>query len=152
VNKEHKLLALGLLLSQALLNAGVATNVTQINRYATIENKPLASQVNPLLAVQQVHFPEGVRTVGDAVQHWLRYSGFALVDAAILPMVLKEVLEQPLPQVQRNLGPLTVQDGLQVLVGQSVFTLVQDPLHRRVSFKLKPQFAHLASHTKRGQA
>ena len=37
-----------------------AANVTQINRYATVINKPLAAQVNPLLTVQQIHFPEQV--------------------------------------------------------------------------------------------
>ena len=49
-----------------------AANVTQINRYATVANKPLASQVNPLLTVQQMPFPQEVSTVGDAIVYWLQ--------------------------------------------------------------------------------
>lgn len=151
MKKEHKIIITAIALLQALCSPGIAANVTQISRYATVENKPMDSQVNPLLAVQQIHFPEQVHTVGEALNYWLQYSGFALVSDASLPPALKEVLVQPLPQVQRNLGPLRVQDGLEVLVGQPVFSLVQDPLHRRVSFKLKPQFAHLAQNA-RGKA
>lgn len=121
----------------------MAANVTQINRYATVENKPLVSQINPLLTVQQIHFPQQVRTVGEALTYWLQYSGFALADEERRSQALKDILQQPLPQVDRNLGPLTVQDGLEVLVGQQVFSLSQDPLHRKVNFRLKPAYAQL---------
>ena len=114
-----------------------AANVTQINRYATVANKPLASQVNPLLTVQQMHFPQEVSTVGDALAYWLQYSGFKLADESRLLPVFKTLMTQPLPQVDRNFGPLTIQDGLVVLAGQSEFTLVQNPLTRTVNFKLK---------------
>ena len=114
-----------------------AANVTQINRYATVANKPLASQVNPLLTVQQMPFPQEVSTVGDAIVYWLQYSGFKLADESRLLPVFKTLMKQPLPQVDRNFGPLTIQDGLIVLAGQSEFTLVQNPLTRTVNFKLK---------------
>ena len=114
-----------------------AANVTQINRYATVDNKPLASQVNPLLTVQQMHFPQEVSTVGDAIVYWLQYSGFKLDDDARLLPVFKILMQQPLPQVDRNFGPLTIQDGLVVLAGKEEFALVQNPLTRTVNFKLK---------------
>lgn len=115
-----------------------AANVTQVNRYATVANKPLAAQVNPLLAVQQIHFPQEVKTIGQAVEWWLRYSGFTLAIKEKQPENLQAVMRLPLPQIDRNLGPLTVKDGLEVLVGQQVFTLVEDPLLRQVNFQLKP--------------
>ncbi len=137
------------LLACALWVTGAhAAHVTQINRYATVENKPLTAQINPLLTVQQIHFPRDVQTVGAALTYWMQYSGFSLVELARMPVVLKAVLEQPLPQVDRNLGPLTIQDGLEVLVGQPVFTLVQDPLRRQVNFRLKPQYAQAANRYK----
>lgn len=118
--------------------AAQAANVTQVNRYATVANKPLAAQVNPLLAVQQIHFPQEVKTIGQAVDWWLRYSGFKLIAKDKQPESLQAIMRQPLPQIDRNLGPLTVKDGLEVLVGQQVFTLVEDPLLRQVNFQLKP--------------
>jgi len=117
---------------------GQAANVTQINRYATVANKPIPAQINPLLAVQQIHFPQDVKTVGQAIEWWLQYSGYSLVAAEKQPDSLQSVLHQPLPQIHKNLGPLTVKDGLEVLAGQQVFELMEDPLLRVVNFKLKP--------------
>lgn len=129
------LLCCGLLL---ITQVSKAANVTQINRYASVANKPLAAQINPLLAVQQIHFPQDVQTIGQAVEWWLKYSGFTLVAKEKQPESLQAVMRQPLPQIDRNLGPLTVKDGLEVLVGQQVFTLVEDSLLRQVNFQLKP--------------
>lgn len=122
-----------------------AANLTQVNRYATVENKPLISQINPLLTVQQIHFPQQIHTVGEALTHWMQYSGYSLVDGAVQNQALKDIMQQPLPQVDRNLGPLTVRDGLEVLVDQQVFSLIQDPLHRTINFKLKPQYAQVVT-------
>ena len=118
--------------------SSLAANVTQINRYATVANKPLAAQINPLLAVQQVHFPQEVQTIGQAIEWWLKFSGFSLVSKEKQPESLQAVMRQALPQIDRTLGPLSVKDGLEVLVGQQSFALIEDPLLRQVNFKLKP--------------
>ena len=128
-----------------------AANVTQINRYATVENKPLSAQINPLLAIQQVHFSQDIKTVGQAMTYWLGYSGFSLAPTNKQPPNLQTVMRQPLPQIVRNLGPLTVKDGLEVLAGQQVFTLTHDPLLREVNFKLKPAFTPVVKHTPRSK-
>lgn len=117
---------------------GQAANVTQVNRYATVANKPMPAQINPLMAVQHIHFPSDVKTVGQAIEWWLQYSGYRLVAVEKQPEILQAVLRQPLPQIHKNLGPLTVRDGLEVLAGQQVFELIEDPLLRVVNFKLKP--------------
>lgn len=134
-----KISAIALLTATAC--SAQAANITQINRYATVDNKPLRAQVNPLQAVQQVHFPQSVQTVGQAITYWLQYSGYSLVKVEKQPLSLQAVMQQRLPQIDRNLGPLTIKDGLEVLAGQEVFTLTQDPLLREVNFKLKPAFA-----------
>ena len=121
--------------------------MTQINRYASVDNKPLLAQVNPLLTVQRIHFPKKVITVGDAVTYWIQHSGFKLANDSQLPPALKTLMTAPLPQVDRTLGPLTIQDGLTVLVGQEVFTLIQNPLTRTVNFKLKPTYVPIRGHS-----
>jgi len=119
---------------------GHTANVTQINRYATVINKPLAAQINPLLAVQQIHFPQEVKTVGQAIEWWLHYSGYTLVPQNKQSESLQLVMRSPLPQIHRNLGPLTVREGVEILAGQKIFMLVEDPLKREVNVKLKPAY------------
>ena len=118
----------------------LASNVTQINRYATVENKALVAQINPLLAVQKVHFPQEVKTLSDALTYWLQYSGFRMANCEEQSKALQAALLLPLPSVVRNLGPLTVEEGLVVLVGKNVFLLKKDFLHRKVNFVLKPPY------------
>jgi type IV pili sensor histidine kinase/response regulator len=122
------------LLVFAALTAQCA-NLTQINRYATVANQPLPAQVNPLLAVQQVYFHHEIKTIGEALINWLRFSGFHLAASDKQLESLNSLLAQPLPQVDRNLGPLTVLDGLRVLVGLHEFEVIQDPLLREINFK-----------------
>ncbi|WP_019215197.1 PFGI-1 class ICE element type IV pilus protein PilL2 [Legionella tunisiensis] len=113
-----------------------AANITQVGRYATVNNQPLAAQINPLKTVQQIHFPASIQTIGEAVNYWLRYSGYHLSPKEKQSEGLQQVFQQPLPQVNRNLGPLTITNGLTVLVGQHLFSLKQDDLLREVNFSL----------------
>lgn len=145
--KTKKLLIL--LSTLAIAGLTEAQNITQIGRYVTVANKPQAAQINPLLTVVQVHFPQEIETVGDAIDYWIAYSGYKLVSADKQSAALSEVLKQKLPQSDRSLGPLTIQDGLRVLVGQDVFELACDPLHRLVSFDLNKKY-QLALHKTKG--
>lgn len=113
-----------------------AANITQIGRYATVNNQPLAEQINPLKTVQQIHFPSSIHTIGNALDYWIRYSGYHLATKEKQSEALQQVFQQPLPQVSRNLGPLTITDGLTVLVGQQLFRLKQDDLLREINFSL----------------
>ncbi|MCE0722788.1 hypothetical protein [Legionella resiliens] len=116
--------------------SGQAANLTQVGRYATVNNQPLAAQINPLKTVQQIHFPASIQTIGEAVNYWLRYSGYHLASKEKQSESLQQVFQQPLPQVNRNLGPLSITDGLTVLVGQHLFNLKQDDLLREINFSL----------------
>lgn len=113
-----------------------AANITQVSRYATVKNQPLAAQINPLKTIQQIHFPASIQSIGDAVNYWLRYSGYHLAPKEKQSESLQQVFQQPLPQVSRNLGPLMIADGLTVLVGQQLFNLKQDDLLREINFSL----------------
>lgn len=115
----------------------MAADVTQINRYATVAHKPLPAQVNPLKAVQQMHFPQEIKTVGEAVAYWLQHSGYHLAASEKQAENLKQVLSAPLPHVDRTLGPLSIEAGLLVLVGQGDFVLKTHAFTREINFQLK---------------
>jgi len=129
--------------TQALKNtakpAKVSTDSSQIGRYVTISNDATRAQINPLLAVSTFTFSPTVATVGEAVQQVLANTGYRL--ASHLSSDVKQTLLQPLPITNRHLGPLSIQETLEILMGEEVFTLQRDPLNRLVNFKVKPSIA-----------
>lgn len=118
-------------------------DVTQVGRYSTIKNKASASQQDPLLAISQFKFNSHVKTVGQAIEQVLRDTGYALVPSKRLPLSARQIQSKPLPITQRELGPISVGNALRTLMGDQVFTLVVDPVHRLVTFKLQSKFSHL---------
>ncbi|STX50939.1 integrating conjugative element protein PilL, PFGI-1 class [Legionella busanensis] len=126
-------------------------NVTQINRYTTVANKPLAAQVNPLLAIQQIRFSQDIKTIAEAINYWLQYSGYTLAPKEKQPAILQTVMGKKLPQIQRNLGPLSVREGLEILVGPQIFILSEDHIQREVNFKLKPAYQQTMKHPSKGE-
>jgi len=116
----------------------MAADITAVSRYTTVKNQASRAQVNPLLMMVQTRFPQSVQTVGDAMNYVLRYSGFSLVYEDQMDASVIQMLKQPLPIVDRRLGPMTLQDALETLAGKHVFKLAQDPIHRKLSFELLP--------------
>ena len=112
----------------------------QVARYSSISTLPTDVQLNPLAAVAQFKFMSQIRTVGDAIKQVLQGSGYELVPTNQLPSEAVAILNKPLPTTQRELGPIQIQNAVQVLIGQNVFNVVVDQLHRTVSFQLKPEF------------
>lgn len=105
----------------------------QVGRYSLLHTRPTVEQADLLSAIVTVRFPEPVRTVGEAVRHLLQDSGYRLADHRGASLTV--LLGLSLPGVHRNLGPLTLRQALETLAGP-VFRLVQDPVHRLVSFEL----------------
>lgn len=118
--------------------------VAQTGRYDYVAAKPLAQQINPLLVVVDVHFPADVSNVGQAANYLLRRSGYRLA-AAAGPAAAKTrlLMQQPIPDVQRHIGPATLQDALAALGGPP-FRLLVDPLTRVVGYDLKPAYRETA--------
>ena len=114
-------------------------DVTQISRYTTVPNGPTMAQINPLQALSHFKFQPSVYTVGQAVEHVLATTGYRL--APRLSPAVKNTLNKPLPLTNRKLGPMTITQALQVLMGKEVFQLERDPLNRLVNFKVKPAIA-----------
>lgn len=125
-----------------VLSTNVCTgqeNVTQISRYMTVKNKARPEQINLMLQIVQVRFPQDVRTIGNAINYLLRFSGYSLIPTKRMNPGLRITLSKPLPLVDREIGPISLKEALSVLVGQG-FNLVFDPINREVDFKLKENY------------
>lgn len=111
----------------------------QAGRYQTISTQPQPEQIDLLSPIIQVHFLSEIKTIGDAVNHLLRYSGYALVESKQQSSDLKNTLKKPLPLVDRDLGPIALKQALELLVGPA-FDLTIDPLNRTINFQVKTEF------------
>ena len=123
------LAAIGFLSSGDLLARDV-----QVGRYASLIAAPTEAQTNLLSTMVTVKLPSRVKTVGGAVQHLLRGSGYRLAGTSSADPARFDLLSFPLPSAHRSLGPMPLHEALETLGGPA-FRLVEDPLHRLVSFE-----------------
>lgn len=123
------------LIGLLLINSqnAVANEMTQVGRYSIINDKPLPEQKNLMIQTVQVHFPPQVKTVGDAIEYILKPSGYTLAPLTDTATAVKKMFNFNLPIVDRNFGPMTLQDALKTLVGDS-FSIHVDRLARQISF------------------
>jgi len=126
----------------AILIAGFCTvasvnlqaNDIQVGRYSLFAATPTEAQADPLQATITVQFPVTVRTVGEAVRHILNDSGYRLAGTEVTDAEAIYLFALPVPGVHRALGPVSLMQGLQTLVGPA-FQLVEDPVHRLIMFE-----------------
>jgi len=87
----------------------------RLARYTTAPATPDPAVADPMAVVASVHFPrEHVRTVRDAVAFLLLRTGFRLESTDLAASAL---LDMPLPESHRDLGPYPARAILEVLVG-----------------------------------
>lgn len=132
-------LACASLLSTA--EANVEGNVI-IGRYLTVNAKPHHSQQHLLQQQIQIKFPENILTVKQAMEFMLQFSGYRLAPFNQTGRDVKAMLEQPLPEIDRTFGPVSLQEGLVTLAGGAFYLLI-DPVHRLVSFEIRPRYSGL---------
>jgi type IV pili sensor histidine kinase/response regulator len=107
----------------------------QTGRYSYIKNIPPVDQLNPLKVVIKTTIPQSVDTVGETVKFLLARSGYVLAEDSVLSKEAKALLSLPLPQIHRNIGPMTLDRALLTLSGEA-FELVVDPVHRKIAYEL----------------
>lgn len=107
----------------------------QVGRYSALRALPTVAQADLLSTTITARFPERIQTVGEAVRYLLQRSGYRLADHHVANSVTADLPGLPLPTVHRNLGPITLQQALETLIGP-VFRLVLDPVHRLIAFEL----------------
>lgn len=112
-----------------------ADTYLMVGRYSTYRTAPDFDQLNPLAQIITVKLPEArVRTVGQALQQLLRGSGYAQIHSP--DPYAAALLDKPLPEVHRQLGPMPLAAALKTLVGQPYEILVND-VQRQVCVELK---------------
>jgi len=107
----------------------------RVGRYSALSAVPTEAQRDLLAGIVTVAFPEPVATVGDAVRHLLQGTGYRLAGDVAAHPARSQLLRLPLPDAHRHLGPMPVRLALETLAGPA-FQLVEDPVHRLVSYEL----------------
>ncbi len=106
----------------------------QVGRYSVHAATPTAAQENILATIVTIQFPERILTIGEAVHYLLQRSGYRLISAESIEPATASLFELPLPTVHRSIGPMQLQGALETIAGPA-FRLVQDPVHRLITFE-----------------
>ncbi|WP_431064486.1 hypothetical protein [Methylotuvimicrobium sp.] len=107
--------------------------VVQTGRYSFVPAIPTLPQREPLQVIITVTIPNDLQTVGDAVHYLLRRSGYSVDNPPKLNPHAVRMFLNPLPDVQRSLGPMNLQDALTVLVTPELVPVI-DPISRRINY------------------
>jgi conjugative transfer region protein (TIGR03748 family) len=107
----------------------------KVGRYSSISTKPTNAQMDLLAVIIEIKFPLAVNTVGSALELMMINSGFRLAEQSSTDPNLSILLNSPLPNIHRSLGPMSLRTALKTLSGLS-WDLIIDPVHRLISFDL----------------
>ena len=116
-----------------ITSMSLLANEVQVSRYSLLSATPTDAQVKLLATTIKVIFPERIQTVGEAIRYLLLRSGYRLASTELLEADTKALFALPLPAVHQSLGPMKLSTALETLAGPT-FILIQDPVHRLVSF------------------
>jgi len=124
-------------------SALVSANETQIGRYTSVSNEASFVQQHLLSTEIKINFPRNVENLHQAFEQLLTNSGYRL-SKDNLDIDIDVLYEQPLPDVHRWIGPMSLRESLQTLAGET-WELVTNPVDRTVTFKLDKSYRHLVS-------
>ena len=118
--------------------------VVMTGRYSAVLPEPTDSQKNPLKTMVKIRFPKQITKVGQAVDYLLKRSGYRLTPVQLADPAQRILLQLPLPEIHRDLGPMPLYRALSTLAGEP-YLLVFDPVHRLIGFDLKESFEQIVS-------
>ncbi|EAM2072730.1 hypothetical protein GKP91_04780 [Salmonella enterica subsp. enterica serovar Java] len=109
--------------------------VTRSGRYTLVSIKSADAQREPLNQLIDITMPgQLVNSVGDGFRYLLFQSGYSLCGRYGADFA--ELLKRPLPAVQRKIGPMRLNEALQVVAG-SAWRMSVDEVNREVCFVLR---------------
>ena len=112
--------------------------VTRSGRYTLVSARSAAAQREPLSQLIDITMPgQLVTTVGDGFRYLLFQSGYALCGQ--YGAAFAELLNRPLPAVQRKIGPVRLSEALQVVAGPA-WRMTVDDVSREVCFVLRETY------------
>lgn len=129
------LVAASSLLAVAAVSCNVEAGELQLSRYQTVTLQPSDEQIDLMSNIVEIELPAEVKTVGQAISHLLEGSGYRLLSAKLAEPYRVSLFSLPLPEVQRQLGPISLRDALELVSGPA-FRLVVEPVYRLVTFAL----------------
>jgi len=112
----------------------------QTGRYSSIKSKPTQAQRELLQVVITVSIPDEITSIGETIAYLLKRSGYQLVHPQAQQIELTEFFLKRLPEVHRNIGPMSLEDALIILTAPA-FKLNQEPVSRLISYELDTRFA-----------
>ncbi len=112
--------------------------VTREGRYTLVSVKSADAQREPLNQLIDITMPVSlVSSVGDGFRYLLFQSGYSLCGRYGADFA--ELLNRPLPAVQRRLGPVRLSEALQVVAGPA-WRMTVDEVNREVCFVLREAY------------
>ena len=137
-------LLLSVVMGTLIFSSAFATgnDITRVGRYLVEQNGPEAAQIDPLQEIFSLTFPSTIYSIRDAITYLLSNTGYNLTPIQYQSVNAKSVLKQRLPLSDRQMGPMTVEQGLLALAGNT-YQLLTDPEHRLISFQLKKPYQPL---------
>ncbi|EGX7302419.1 hypothetical protein JHE25_004766 [Salmonella enterica] len=112
--------------------------VTREGRYTLVSVKSADAQREPLNQLIDITMPGSlVNSVGDGFRYLLFQSGYSLCGR--YGADFSELLNRPLPAIQRRLGPVRLSEALQVVAGPA-WRMTVDEVNREVCFVLRDAY------------
>ncbi|ENI8090733.1 TcpQ domain-containing protein [Salmonella enterica] len=112
--------------------------VTRSGRYTLVSVKSADAQREPLNQLIDITMPgQLVNSVGDGFRYLLFQSGYSL--CGHYGADFSELLNRPLPAVQRKIGPMRLSEALQVVAGPA-WRMSVDEVNREVCFVLRDAY------------
>lgn len=114
------------------IHKATAGDLIQSSRYTDVNISATKAQKDPLSVIINFEFPRNIEKVGDALYLITAPSGYRFsLDENDIAYIL---FEMPLPEVHKQLGPITLRDAISVLSGNG-FQPVFDNATRLISFE-----------------